>query len=225
MLKSYEVAPIYAGSASNAAWHLTQLGKPEQALPLIERALRAEPDHVWAPIARSFALVRLGRLDEASKTLQRCEAAATARHMQGELWRCARLDLTAAQKDTATAEGLARKVVATALDERMDALTVANLANGACAPLARLGRTDDALKILLRCVEVGFVPAYDWLLVDPNIQRLRVDPRFAKVLAASRDGAAMVARVLGEARGRGELPKYLEEPLDGLTRLLKQPTG
>jgi hypothetical protein len=42
------------------------------------------------------------------------------------------------------------------------------------------------------------------------------------VLTASRDEAAKVARILGEARSRGELPKYLEAPLDDLLKLLHE---
>jgi serine/threonine protein kinase len=71
----------------------------------------------------------------------------------------------------------------------------------------------------------GAQPAYDWLLRDPDVQRLRGDPRFAKVLAASRDGAALAARILSEARGRGELPDYLHAPLDELVKLLKENEG
>ena len=56
-----------------------------------------------------------------------------------------------------------------------------------------------------------------------DIQLLRVDSRFAEVLAASRDGAARIARILEAARARGELPSYLEQPLDELKRLLAAP--
>jgi hypothetical protein len=71
-------------------------------------------------------------------------------------------------------------------------------------------------------VEVDVAPSYDWLLREPDIQLLRGDPRFGKVLAASRDGAALLARLLREAQTRGELPVYLEQPLDELVRLLRQ---
>jgi hypothetical protein len=43
------------------------------------------------------------------------------------------------------------------------------------------------------------------------------------VLAASRDGAARIARILEGARARGELPAYLEQPLAELKRLLSAP--
>jgi hypothetical protein len=104
-------------------------------------------------------------------------------------------------------ETLARKVLASALDTGADANLVSNAQMFAVAPLARMGRTDDAMRILLRCVEDGVVPGYDdWLLREPDLQVLRSDPRFAEVLAAARDGAALMARILGEARARGELP-------------------
>jgi tetratricopeptide (TPR) repeat protein len=219
MRHSFELAPIHADFAANAASFLTILGRPEQALPLIDRALRAEPGHVFAPIVQAYALIRLGRLEEAATALQRCEAAATARQKQGEIWREAKLRLAVAQRDIVTAEALARQVVALALDPQADSLTVYN-AMDACGPLAQMGRTDEAMRILRRAVDVGAAPAYDWLSTDPDIQLLRRDPRFSEVLAASRDGAAMVARVLGQARSRGELPKYLEEPLEDLQKLL-----
>jgi hypothetical protein len=45
------------------------------------------------------------------------------------------------------------------------------------------------------------------------------------VLAASRDGAALAARILEASRARGELPTYLHAPLDDLVRLLKENDG
>jgi hypothetical protein len=35
----------------------------------------------------------------------------------------------------------------------------------------------------------------------------------------------MVAKALGQARARGELPSYLNEPLDQLVKLLKENGG
>ena len=221
-LQSVDLDPFRLVPAGNAALDLCLLGRPGDALAVVDRALRVEPDFTFGLAMRGFALIKLGRLDEAERELRRSEAEATKTHTPGEVWRQIRFALAVAQRDTATSETLARQILASALDAKADANLVANAAGFAAPALAHMGRTDDAIRILERSVEVGSPPAYDWLLVEPDFQSLRGEPRFAKVLAASRDGAAMVARILGQARARGEMPKYFEAPLDGLLKLLNE---
>ena len=79
----------------------------------------------------------------------------------------------------------------------------------------------DLASIVLR--RLGDRPTHP--IWHPGVQLLRSDPRFAEVLAASHDGAAKIARILGEARTRGELPAYLDQPLGELERLLSEPPG
>ena len=43
------------------------------------------------------------------------------------------------------------------------------------------------------------------------------------MVTASRDGATWLAKILEQARVRGELPAYLNQPLDDLENLLKSP--
>jgi tetratricopeptide (TPR) repeat protein len=224
-LQSVTLDPFLLPAAGNSAAGLSFLGRPAEALPVVDRALQVEPDFAWGLIARGFVLTGLGRLEEAGRDLRRSEAYATKAHTGGELGRQIRFVLAVAQRDTATSETLARQILASAFDARADANLVSNAMLFATPALARMGRKDDALRVLEKSVAVGVPPPYDWILVEPGFQSLRGDARFAKVLAASRDGAAMVARVLGEARARGELPAYLEGPLDELVQLLKKPAG
>jgi tetratricopeptide (TPR) repeat protein len=212
-------------SAGDAALGFCLLGQPEKALEVIDRGLRVEPDSPGLLAYRGFVLTRLGRLEEAQSMLQRAEPVMTAGHLGGEWWRQFRFALAVAQRDNAMSQALARQILASVLDSRAQAILVGSAATLAAPVLARTGRTDDAIRILQRSVEVGVPPPYDWMFMEPDFRSLRGDPRFAKVLGASRDGAAMVARILGQARARGELPKYLEGPLDELVSLLKKPAG
>ena len=142
-----------------------------------------------------------------------------------EFWDMDRFALALAQDDGATVRSLEGPVFKIVSGERSTFCAYCYLtrASYAIAPrLAHVGRKEEALNILLRMVEVDVAPSYDWLLREPDIQLLRGDPRFGKVLAASRDGAALLARLLREAQTRGELPVYLEQPLDELVRLLRQ---
>jgi tetratricopeptide (TPR) repeat protein len=221
-LRALELDPFLLVAAVNAAAGLCSLGRAADALVVLDRGLRVQPDWPWGLLVRGLALTQLGRLEEAESTLRRCEQALKADHTASELWREEKFALAVAQRDTVTSEALARKILATVLDSRADALLVGNAAGTAAPSLAHIGRTDDAMRILEKCVEVGVPQPYDWLLVDPDIQLLRGDARFAKVLGASRDRAAMVARILGQSRARGELPSYLNEPLDELLKLLNE---
>ena len=133
-----------------------------------------------------------------------------------------RFQVAAVKKDVATIEKLERYIVPPLLDGRADAFTLGLGTQSVSPALARLGRTEESIRILLRSVDAGIPPPYDYLLYEPDFQPLRGDPRFAKVVAASRDGAAKIARILGEARSRGLLPRYLEAPLDDLLKLLNE---
>jgi tetratricopeptide (TPR) repeat protein len=224
-LRAFELDPLWTLPAADGAIALNTLGKPNDAIAVLERALRIEPDSPHLQYAQAFVLLKLGRYEEAKTSLRASEAGSTARHVAGEIWKEARLQLAVAQRDASTSEKLAREIVGAALEDHADALSVQNAMLFAVPALARMGKTDDAIRVLLRSVEVRSPPPYDWLLREPDFAPLRADPRFATVLAASREGAEMVARVLQEARARGELPKHLEPPLEELVRLLKQPTG
>lgn len=221
-LRSMELDPFGQDGAAVAgsAIGLCLLERPQEALQVVARGLQAEPEWPFGKILKGFVLTRLGRLEEAESTLQGCEHALDNRFFN-ELWLQMRFVLAVAQKDKAMSETMARQILTSVLDNPTDSLTISNAATFVAPALAHMGRTEDAIRILEKSGEISVPPGYDWVLADPDLQLLRGDPRFARFLAVSRDGAAMVARVLGQSRARGELPKYLEGPLDDLDRLLK----
>ncbi len=220
-LRASELDPFLLSGAGNAVVGLCWLGRPREALVVIDRALKMEPEFpLGLSFLRGFVLTRLGRLEEAERTLRDCQPALTAMRTQNAIWNHMRFALAVAQRDNATSEALAPQILASVFDSRADAAFVGYVALITAPAMARAGRIDDAIRILEKSVEVGAPPAYDWMFADPDIQILHGDSRFAKVLAASRDGATMVARILGQSRARGEMPKYLEAPLDDLLKLL-----
>jgi len=222
-----DVDPFFLPASGNVAFALSLLGRPEEALPFADRILRVEPDAWVGSDARGLVLVKLGRLEEARKTLAPGEPQFLANPTAdlNQLWAQIRFELAVAERDAATIEKLQQHLLPQLLDGRADAFTLSNGTILVCPGLALLGRTDESIRILLRSVEAGIPPPYDWLLLDRDIQLLRSDPRFAKVLTASRDGAARIARILEGARARGELPSYLEQPLNELVGLLNKKGG
>jgi hypothetical protein len=173
---------------------------------------------------KAYVLMKLGRFDEARKTMARREPQFLEHPdaSTNQLWGQIRFRLAAAERDAATIEKLERHILPPLLEGRAASMALRNGAGLVSPALALLGRTDESIRILFRSVEAGVPPPYDFLLYEPGFQPLNSDPRFAKVLTASRDGAAKIARLLGEARARGELPKYLETPLVELLKLLNE---
>ena len=220
-----DVDPLYLPGSGNVVLALSALGRADEALPFANRILLVEPDGWLCPDVRGYVLLRMGRLDEAREAMGPWETKFLGDPTSdvSQMWGQIRFWLAVAERDTAKIEELERHILPPLLEGRADAFTLANGAFFVSPALALLGRTDQSIRILLRSVEMGIPPPYDFLLYEPGFKPLYGDPRFAQVRAASRDGAARIARILEAARARGELPSYLEQPLDELERLLGTP--
>jgi hypothetical protein len=224
-LWAVDIDPLYLPGSANVVVALAASGRAEEALPFVDRIVRVEPDAWLCPIVRGYLLQKLGRLDEAQRAMARWEPRFLEKpdSVLSQMWGQARFGLAAAVGDTVTITRLEPHILPPLLEGRTDSLTLQNGPIWVCPALATLGRTEESIQILMRSAESGVPPPYDFLLVEPAFRPLHRDPRFAKVRAASRDGAARVARILQAARARGELPAYLEQSLGDLERLLAQP--
>ena len=218
-LHSLQIDPLDFSSAGMVTAGLVWLGRPGEALGVVERALLMDPGNVFNQMMRTYALTHVGRLREAQDILERFQAAS---HAYAMMWRQLRFDLAVAQGDKATSEALARQNVAAVLDPWTDYGTVANAAFLITPGLARMGRHEEAMRVLLRSTEGAVMEGSGRLLSNPDLQPLRADPRFAKVAAAYRTADEATVRVLEQARSSGELPSYLEAPLDDLVRQLNE---
>jgi len=222
--RAWELDPLVLGAAGSVADALLKLGKPQEALQAVDQVLRLEPDWGSGLIVRAWVLLKLGRFPEAAETLRRSEPPPTEAEPY-EFWRHVRLALALAENDAEATKRLEVPLFDLVSGKRSELCEFCYVSQAmyVVAPgLARAGRKDDALRIFQRSVELGIAPSYDWLVSEPDIQLLRGDPRFAKVLVASRDAAWTTARQLEKARAQGELPAYFEEPLAAFLKLLNE---
>ena len=222
--RAREIEPLYLPGRLAVAEGLLNQGRGQEALTLVDQALALEPDLKSAFTLKGRILTKLGRLAEAGDVLDRHEPPLSEANPH-ENWRFARLALALDERDAATVKSLEGPVFDLFSGKRTDICTkcfIGGAAYKVVPALARAGRPDDAFRILLRSVEVGMPPSYDWLLTDPDVQRLRGDPRFERVLAGSREAALLLLRVFDQARARGELPEFFEKPLEDFKELVKE---
>ena len=86
-------------------------------------------------------------------------------------------------------------------------------AAAAIAQFANRNRLDEARELLLLHDDAGSIRRYDGLMLSPGQEWIRNDPELAPIVAKSRERFEETLAILEDARGRGELPAYLEEPL------------
>jgi hypothetical protein len=58
-------------------------------------------------------------------------------------------------------------------------------------------------------------------MLRPDFKAMRQEPRAKDVVRKTKAPFDLLIRILQDARVKGELPKYLEKPLDDMLRQLK----
>jgi hypothetical protein len=69
--------------------------------------------------------------------------------------------------------------------------------------------------------EKGILEPYDWLILNSELEPVRKQPQFSQIAMRSRTEFERMISTLEAARGRNELPSYLEKQLGEMTNLLK----
>ena len=83
-------------------------------------------------------------------------------------------------------------------------------------PAISTGQVDLAFRIINRLEERKIQLPYDLITLSPVFDPIRNDKRFAVILTKARSRFETYLELLDDARARGELPPYLEQPLKDL---------
>lgn len=219
-LESRRLDPLYLHASLNASLPLRRLGRPAEALALDEEVLKIESDMPRALGVRLLNLLALGRVNEAAELVKRLEElAAKNRYSAGALL-TPHYILAVERKDTRAVETALGSILKIANDPQTPGAILRGTSLDLAPYLARYGKTDLALQFMTRSTEAGRILPYDWLMLSPDLASLRADARFNNIAARSRAQFDEMLKILEEARGRGEFPKYLEAPLADLLKKL-----
>ena len=219
-----QLGPIRSLVASNYCLALCTAGQPGEALEVVNRTLVMDPGHHASRIYRARTLLDLGRLEEAERALEDCRAEAERDiSVNRNYWRNVRFALTLAKGDTRGARAEAADILSPLLKGPTDPYSPAMAVPLLVPRLVRLGMADEALQLMQRAIALGNGMDLDWLYQCPELRKLRGDPRFRKLLKATRDQCAVILENFEAAKARGELPKYLDQPLAEFRELVERP--
>src|SRR5512133_3018134 len=210
-LRSVELNPLGPLGYSWAAMCLTMRGRTAEGVAMAERAARVESQpgfHTWILY---FSLFHAGRYDEARKAYTEAPWEEVSRLMRFLM-----------DGDLDGGRRLARQVHQDWRKADLGAMDWVNRAGFYGPLLVRLDMREEALWLLDQCTNSGFLPYLDWLLVDPDMQKLRGDPRYARAVSAARGYAATFLAEAEAAKARGEFPRPLEPALVELRDRVKR---
>lgn len=209
---AWRVDPMSCNALNNIGVACFLLGRSAEGLSYLDKALSIEPDHVYALMNTIPNLADLHRIEEAGAALRRLETIAPERRpVEYMLLMRAIVQLERSETQAAsTTLSDIRKVMA---NPETQPLVAHEMVRHLTPFLVRRRRFDDAFAFFALGFERGSVPAYEWLMLNPNLALLRSDPRFKDIAAKSRAHFDEAISILNDARARGELPKYLAKPL------------
>ena len=219
--------PLVLDAPVFAAISLNQLSRRDEALSLIEVVLNIEPDMLLAQFIKGLILADAGRTDPALEIMARLEPFAAKGRLLPQ-WPAIFKDV-AAYHDAAT----------TGDTEMLDRTTqrLAGFARGenqfprwelTTSGITRLlAKRSPALSLDLFAhrAMMGIIEPYDHLVTHPDLDPLRGDTRFQRLLRTSRRNFEETLSVVRMAQSRAEAPDYIAHALDDITKRFQLSTS
>jgi tetratricopeptide (TPR) repeat protein len=203
--------PLYAWGYVGQASALFQQGRLDQALARLEKALEFNREHYAANAYKCIFAATVGKLRQVE------ESWAVIEHHRDPsppyLLNYARF-----ARDFVTTDGAARQDLMEAFhEERCTDFQCLDEAYRFLTPLLlRNGEREEAIQILESYVATGVMPAYDWLMFNPDTLALLAAPRMEPIRSGAREQYETWRDRLNERKDRGELPEFLVQPLEEL---------
>jgi tetratricopeptide (TPR) repeat protein len=219
--EAMRIDPLNLGVYSQLAITLLYLGRPQEALLVNDHEVAMVPESRMPQMVRASILADLGRAGEASAILKHLETI-TPKGGALELWlKYLKCDLAMRAGDDGEARDALKQVMAELENTQRTWNELQTYLNHLPVVARRFGK-DAAIDLFVLGAHRKALPAYDWLMIRPELKGVREDPRAAEAVRQTKAQFDMLVRILQAASARGECPKYLEKPLDDLLEQLKE---
>jgi TolB-like protein len=214
--RSRNLDPLYLYAPLAEAGYLQQLGRVTEAFAILDRqVISVDPTMGYGRWAEASLMIELGWLDKAAPLVEAVENDVAAQRLTPLASNTIRQKFAIAQKQFGSAGLEINRILGVVNNPKVTNLEI-TVAVESVPTLARNGYVDEAFQILDRALATGAILPYDWLTADRRLDKLRKDGRLVPIVARSRAQFEAMLKVLEDARARGELPEYLQQPLSEL---------
>jgi serine/threonine protein kinase/tetratricopeptide (TPR) repeat protein len=224
--RAAQLDPLELSSALSDAIYLMAISRLDEARSRVERALRIEPEMPYGMLVLALVETFAGRGEAATAIAARLAPMASDGRIRPD-WLKLIQDYTTFEKGEEEGD---REAAGAAAGRLLRAARGKNKfprwesATAQVAPLlARHGRAEEALDLMLARADMGVVENYEFLLLNRDLEPLRADPRFRRLLDQARTRFNEMLDILSAARSRGEYPAYLDPALHDLLPLIGIP--
>ena len=210
------IDPLATIAMGNTANVLIYFGRAPEALTLIDSAVAMEPSSPGLLLQKGLVLVELGRVSEAAALLRKITESAR----QGEWFETTLLTvqhgILRTTGDDARADAAVRKILEFARRPQTGMWTVLAFQLEVVPVLARSRKIDAAIQLLTVGAARDILPPLDWFVLNPHLAPLHADPRAARLVQLAAERFEETHMLFEQARARGEMPPYLEQPYQRL---------
>jgi len=221
--RAQELDPLYLYPPLNATNAYANLGRTEEALKQVDEVLRMEPEMPDALAEKLLTLIQMGRAQEAEELARRLQGMVAEGRIDPAGFMRLRDALTLLEGDSRKAKPALEHLARMWAWE--ESRTPFYEFYAELSWLVRYGGTRLAIDATTRRLANGGPLPYDFLQTTADLEPLRRDRRATKIIAESKAQFEQLVSILEEARSRGELPQYLEKPLNDLRFSLKLSPG
>jgi serine/threonine protein kinase/thioredoxin-like negative regulator of GroEL len=224
--RARQLDPLELSIRISEALTLIVIGRVEEARARVQEVRRIEPDMPYAVLADALVEAVAGDGDAAVALAAQLEPMAHDGRIRPEWLPLVRdyanLEQAAREGNRELADAAAARLIRLARGEvrfpRWESAT------SEVAPLlARHGRVQEALDLLLYRHSIGSDENYELLLLSRDLEPLRSDPRFRRLTDPAWTDFEELLGVLAAARERREYPAYLDPALQDLLPLVGVP--
>jgi serine/threonine protein kinase len=219
--------PLVLDAPVFAAISLNQLNRRDEALSMIDVVLEIEPDMIFAQFTKGLILADAGQTAPALDIMAKLEPMAARGRLLPQ-WPAIFKDVAAyhdaaRSDDTGVLERTTQRLASFARGEnqfpRWELTT-----SGITRLLARLS-PDLALDLFAARALMGIIEPYDYLMTHPELDPLRADTRFKRLLGTSRRNFEETIAIVRAAQSRAEAPDYIVHAVDHLARRFELPSA